>query len=469
MLGISDLASGSPGRMNKFILFAVVAIPVFMGNLDSTIVAVAFPTMVSHFGTSLVVAGWVMSVYILVSIGTIPVASRLSDTHGRRPVFIGCLILFTTGSFLCAIAPNIGWLIFFRMIQAVGGGGFISAATGIISDQIPDKRQQLIGLLASIANFGSIAGPNIGSVMVTYFGWRSVFWINVPIGVVAFVLCVYLIKKDTATATRSDLDFLGIGLLIGFISSFMVALTLMGHSYQVPGVMVPLVFALGLLLLLLFILRCMKRPGGVVAPELVTRRPFLAANLYNFIYGSCAQNGVIALVPLYATSVYGMSVIESGLMITPRSFGVILTSIIASIFIVKWGYRRPIIVGSLGMSLGLAVLALEPHGVTVAGFGLTPGILIMMFALLVGLGAGLVSPASNNACIELMPDKVSSITGLRQISRRMGGTFSIGVSTLILQSSASMAQGFTWVFMISSILMLLAVPVALAMPPGGRR
>ena len=112
----------------------------------------------------------------------------------------------------------------------------------------------------------------------------------------------------------------------------------------------------------------------------------------------------------------------------------------------RWGYRRPIVVGSLGMSLGLALLALEPGGITLAGISLSPVIVIMLLALTVGVAAGLVSPSSNNACIELMPDKAASITGVRQLARRTGGILAVTVSTVVLQSSASMGHGFTLVF-----------------------
>jgi len=452
--------------MRKYFVFALVALPVFLGNVGSTSVAVAFPTMVSHFGTSLVVSGWVLSIYMLTAIGTIPITSKLSDTLGRRSTFMLCLAAFIVGSFLCAIAPNIGWLIFFRVIQAAGGGGFTSAVTGIVSDQMPDKRQQSIGLLSSVGNIGAIVGPNIGGAMVHSLGWQSVFWLNVPLGIVVLVLTRVFIKADIKKGSYKDLDFLGGGLLVGFVSAVMISLTLMGKTYHVPLVVIVPILLLGVFFLVVFVRRSRNSPDAVVPRQLLTRRPFLAANLFNFIYGTCGQNGIMALMPLYGASVYGMSAIESGLMLTPRSFGVVAASITSSMFLLKWGYRRPIMAGTLGIAFGLIVMALEPSGMALFGMSLPPIAVVMVLAAFVGIGAGLVNPAANNACIELMPDKVASITGLRQVVRQMGGSIGIAVSTLVLQSSTDMAQGFLFVYMGSSVILLMSIPIVFFMPRG---
>ncbi len=420
--------------------------------------------MVSYFGTSLVLAGWVLSIYQLVFIGAIPVVSRLSDTLGRRLVFMLCLVCFLAGSFLCALAPTMGWLIFFRVIQGVGGGGFVSTATGIVSDEFPDRRQRSIGLISSALPFGAIVGPSIGAIMVESLGWRSVFWVNVPVSLIALVLAWRLVRADTKKPGHSDLDLVSVGLLTACVSAVMIALTLMDKAYHMSPAVIVLAALLGLGFLVAFVFRSRYSPGAVVSMEMLVRRPFMAANAYNFAYGACAQSGILSFLPLYASSVYGMSVFESGLMITPRSFGMMVFSIIASLSIMKWGYRRPIVIGSLTIGLGLIVLALAPAGMTLAGTSLTPVMMVMLVSLVLGIGAGVAAPSANNACVELMPDKVASITGLRQVSRQMGGAISIAVSTLVLESSGSVAQGFTLVFLGSGLMMLLSIPAAFFMP-----
>lgn len=450
--------------MRKYLAFSVVAFPAFLGHFSSTSIAVAFPPMVNYYQTSLVLAGWVLSIYHLVSIGVIPLTARLSDTAGRRSTLMLCLSLFTIGSFLSAVAPNIYLLIASRVIQAAGAGGFISAATGIIYDQFPEQRQQFIGLLSSIAAFGNLVGPNVGGVMVEYLGWQSVFWINVPIGLVSVVLFKFMLKPDEKKGKRGDLDFVGVGLLAGFVSSIMISLTLFGKDYHVPIAFIVLIALTGVVLLGLFLYRAKHTPGAVVTSQMLTSKPFLAANAYNFAFGACGQGGIMALLPLYATSIYGMSVLQAGLVITPRSVGMIVASIFASFLIMKWGYHKPIIIGSLTMSVAFVMLGLEPTEFVIGGLIITPFVMILFFGLLVGIGSGMVSPASNNACIELMPDKAASITGLRQISRQMGQAIGVAISTLVLEYSSSMARGFTILFFGFTSVLLIAMIAVFYMP-----
>ncbi len=450
--------------MRKYFAFAVIVIPVFLGHVGSSAIAVAFPTIVSHFQTSLVLAGWILSVYQLVAIGAIPIIARFSDAVGRRSTFAFCLILFTIGSFLCAIAPNIGLLILFRVIQAVGGGGFMSAAIGTISDEFPEVRHRLIGLVVSIATFGAVAGPNIGGILVQYMGWQSVFWLNAPIGITALVLARYFIKADARKASHPDMDFPGAALLTGSVSAVMISLTLMSKAYQTPLVFIVFIALLGVVLFVTFIYRTKRRGGGVFSLQMITGRPFLAANVFNFVFGTCGENGIMSLMPLYATSIYGMSTLQSGLMVTPRSIGVVVASVIASFSLTKWGYRRPIVLGSLIIAAGLVLLGLEPGAMTIIGISLSPVLLVVLLGAVVGIGAGLANPAANNACIELMPDKAASITGLRQVSRRMGQTIGIALSTLVLETSTSMARGFTVLLIGFSVAMLVAIVAAFSMP-----
>ncbi|HXX59494.1 MAG TPA: MFS transporter [Dehalococcoidales bacterium] len=435
-----------------------------MSALDATIVSVAFPTMVSHFKTSLVLSGWILTVYTLFFIAAIPVASKLSDSGRRKQTLIICLLLFTVSSALCAFAPNIWLLTFFRAIQALGGGGFFSAAAGMISEQLPDRRQQMIGLLVSIANIGAVVGPNIGGLMVQYWGWESIFLVNVPIGIADMLLCYYLVNPDSLKKIKLELDYLGIGLIVGFVATIMVDATLLGSGFHAAVIAIVLIALLGMSLLVLFVLHCRRSPNAIINRELIFRRPFLAANFFNFIAGTCTLYGVLSLMPLFSTSVYGVSAIESGVMMTPISIGIIIGSVVTSFYIMKWGYRMPIVIGSLGICLGLALMAVEPGTVHLFGLQISPVIAIALIALLIGLSFGIVAPPMNNACIDLMPSQAASIAGIRQMAFRIGGIVSISVSTLIVQSNASAANGFRLVFGGFGLLLLLGITLAFFMP-----
>jgi multidrug resistance protein len=175
-------------------IFAVVSVALLMSSIDSTIVAVALPTMMKGLDTNLVWVSWVITGYSLTQTVMMPMAGKLSDDWGRKNLFLGCVVLFTGSSLLCAVAPNVYLLIVFRVMQAVGGGAFLPSAAGIVSDVFsPRRRGTAIGLFTSVFPLGGIIGPNVGGWVIDHFGWRAIFSVNVPFGVVLFVLGIFLI------------------------------------------------------------------------------------------------------------------------------------------------------------------------------------------------------------------------------------------------------------------------------------
>ena len=300
--------------------------------------------------------------------------------------------------------------------------------------------------------------------MVEVFGWRSVFWLNVPLGILILVLSRLLLTAGGKKSSSNSIDFVGAGLLFGFISAFMLGLTEFGNSGSgISWITVGMLFAFGISLLILFVRWEHRVREPIIDLGLLRRKPFLAANIYNFLYGMCAL-GVFSLIPLYAVSIYNMSVLESGIILTPRSVGMMVTSTITSFFLVRWGYRLPILIGTIIVMVGCALLALQPHGIEIIGFriGTTPLLLIILG--LCGIGHGICTPASNNACIELMPDKVAAITGLRGMFRILGSTFGIAVATVLLNSTNDVEHTFFVILSASVVIMLISIPAIFIMP-----
>jgi len=433
-----------------------------MASVAGTTVSVAFPTIISELNASLVLSGWVLSVYQLVAIGTMPLIAKMSDALGRKRIFMMCTLLFTIGSTLSAFAPNVILLILARAVQAIGGGGLLPSATGIVSEEFPETRQRAIGLFSSIFPIGAIVGPNLGGWMVASLGWESVFWLNIPIGVVIFLFSGLLLRADHGG--KAKIDFVGAGLLIGALSTLMLALTELGGGKSgVSWSLVGLFFVLSVTILFLFLWWERRASEPIIDFRLLRERPFLAANVYNLIFGACAL-GVFSLIPLYAVSVYGLSTFESGLILTPRSIGMMVASAITSFSLVKWGYRWPILVGTVTIALGLFLLALELHGFSMGGFSISPTVLLLSFMTVGGVGIGISAPAANNACIELMPDRVATITGLRGMFRNMGGAISIAVATLILENGNDVNHAFFIIFTSLALILLISIPAIFIMP-----
>jgi EmrB/QacA subfamily drug resistance transporter len=418
--------------------------------------------MMTSFNTSLILAGWVLSVNQLIGTAAMPVAGKASDIFGRKSIFIVSLSLFTVGSLLCALAPNIGTLILFRAIQALGMGGLMPSASGIVADYFPNSRQQMLGLFTSIFPVGQIIGPNLGGWLVEVFGWRSIFWINVPLGIIVIVAAVWLLKKGAGQEAK--LDLVGTGLFSGSLFALMVGLSEIGNQEtSTPMLLIMALFAASIGLMVIFVFRERKVKDPIIDMAILTKKPFLAANIYNFVYGACVL-GIMSLVPLYGVSVYSLSTLQSGLILTPRSIGMILMSTVTSISLPRWGYRWPMVFGTIVTIVTFIMLGIEFNGVNIAGLGVSNIVLLSAFLLLLGLGMGTAAPAANNACIELMPDRVATIIGIRGMFRQCGGAIGIALSTLVLHNVGTIADGFRFVFLGASFFMALTIPFIFIMP-----
>ncbi|MDP2855531.1 MAG: MFS transporter, partial [bacterium] len=199
--------------MSRYLIFAVVGLVLLLFSISGTAVAVAFPVITSSFDASLILAGWVLNAFQLTSTITMPLAGKVSDAIGRKSTFLLSLSLWTVGSLLCAIAPNIELLILFRFIQGLGGGGFLPSAAGIVADKFPRARQQALGLFTSIMPIGQMSGPLQGAWLTTAFAWRSIFGFYIPLGGIALVASALLLR--TGQKETTDIELVGAGVFAG--------------------------------------------------------------------------------------------------------------------------------------------------------------------------------------------------------------------------------------------------------------
>jgi len=170
--------------MRPYLIFVTVALGLLMYSIDTTVVAVAFPSFIRDFHTSVLWAAWTISIYLIAVAVAMPLMGKLSDSFGRKRIFLFSLMLFTGSSLACGLSPNIYSLILFRFLQGVGGAAFLPTASGIVSDQFPGNRERAIGLFTSIFPIGGIIGPNIGGWIVSNYSWRFIFYVNLPTGIV---------------------------------------------------------------------------------------------------------------------------------------------------------------------------------------------------------------------------------------------------------------------------------------------
>src|SRR5919205_3579325 len=191
-----------------------------MFSIDATVVSVALPAMMRELNTTLVWLGWTLTAYMLTQTSVMPLAGKLTESFGRMRVFLACITLFTLGSLLCGLAPNIELLIAFRVLQALGGGGILPAAAGLVAREFPENRSRMIGLFSSIFPIGGVVGAQPGGVIVEHWSWRDVFLINVPIGIVVLLVLWRWGEAREETQPRS-MDVVGAALFAAAISAFL--------------------------------------------------------------------------------------------------------------------------------------------------------------------------------------------------------------------------------------------------------
>jgi EmrB/QacA subfamily drug resistance transporter len=452
--------------MRRYLIFVSASLGLLMYSIDSTVVAVAFPNFIKDFGTNILWAAWTISIYLIAVTSVMPLMGNLSDGFGRKKVFLISLILFTVSSLACGLAPNIYSLVAFRFLQGVGGASFLPTAAGIVSDQFPENRERAIGLFTSIFPIGGIVGPNLGGWIVSRYSWRYIFYINLPIGIALAVLILILLK-DSKVLSRPHIDFVGASFFFGAILFLMVGLNLIAESFSASSLLLTVIFLVASFsFFFLFFCQEKKDSNPILDMALLRSKPFLAANLFNMMVGA-GVFGTFVFIPLYATSVHKLSTLVSGVILTPRSLGIIPASAITSFLLRRWGYRWPML---LGLSIiSLSTILLDSRGLQLLTMiGIHSGVAEILAVLIMasGIGIGIALPASNNACIELMPEKVATITGLRGTFRSVGGAFGISLITIILHSSSTPTHGFSATFLSFGLGLLLTIPLVFLMPTG---
>jgi EmrB/QacA subfamily drug resistance transporter len=449
----------APAVRAPWLIFGIVSIALFMSSLDGTIVATGLPTLRHALHTGINWTAWTMTAYQLGLVVAFPIAGRVADNIGRKRVFVAAAVLFTTSSLLCGLAPNIGMLIGLRVVQAFGAAAFMPSASGIVMDSFGEKRHQALGMFSSIFPLGALVGPIVGGIILATWSWRGLFLVNVPIGL-AFTLLAWRFLPSSAGQSGRP-DFAGALLLGGGVLGLMLAITDTGSS--TVGLTSP-ACALPLLLSLVcgwaFLRHCARAENPLVPVHLLRGRVFAATNTVNFVWGACAI-GFGSLVPLFAEDRYGLTPLASGTLLTARAVGEIMLAVFAAVLIHRTGYRVPIIFGIALIAGGLAMIATRPELVS-------PYIWLAVGAAITGLGTGLSAPAANNASIELAPDDVGAITGLRGSARQGGAIIGIALATSVAAHTGHEVESLTQAFLVLSVLLVCMVPLVFLVPDGRR-
>ncbi|HET9014801.1 MAG TPA: DHA2 family efflux MFS transporter permease subunit [Thermomicrobiaceae bacterium] len=460
---LEDPGALEPLTVKQVVIFVVVAMALLMSSIDGTIVAVGLPNMMAGLKTNLVWIGWVITGYSLAQTIIMPMAGKFSDDFGRKTLFLGSVVLFTASSFLCAITPNVYLLIFFRVLQAIGGGAFMPSAAGIVSDVYgPKRRGTAIGLFGSVFPIGGIIGPNLGGWVIDHFGWRAIFSVNLPIGVVLLIVGIFILPSGGRIHTARSIDLVGAASFASGIVGLMVAMTVWGNDVNFSGQVVVWT-VVGLAALVFFVWHVSRTREPMIELRLLKQREFFAANLYAFLYGGLVF-GFFSFIPLYAIDKYGMSATDAGFILTPRGVAMILLSVLGSFLLVRTGYRLPMILGIVLIAIGLFLVSQGWHGGTLLGVHFGDVAMLSGLLAITGLGVGIAGPASTNAALELMPEAIARITGLRGMFMTTGGVLGTATIVLILAHYQNQGLGMQNILHGLAFLVLLVIPPVFLIP-----
>jgi EmrB/QacA subfamily drug resistance transporter len=450
-------SAGAPGSSRRLV-FVIVAVGLFMSSIDTTIVATALPAIHASLRTTINWAGWTITIYSLGMVIVLPIAGKISDEFGRRRVFFWGVALFTASSLLCGLSTDIYLLIGFRAIQAVGGGALQPSAAGIVAEHFGQDRDRAIGMFGTIASGGQVMGPVIGGILVGYASWPWIFLVNVPIGIGLLGALVKFVPDSPRVArTRTDVRGLVLmGLFILAANFGITSLGIRGTTLYDPVFLVP---GAGALVALCLLIRHTRRSAEPFIPaRLLQARGFAVMNSLNLLWGIVGF-GVASLAPLYAEDRYHLAALSAGTLLAARGVGAIVVGAAAALAIRRTGYRVPLMAGFAVVAIGTAVMAIAPR------FGLSPYAWLSIGAGITGLGNGIANPASRNACLQVAPDEVAAITGLRQMFVFTGIIFSVSTVTAILNRSADPGLAQTHIlWVVAGILLVVMVPLVFRVP-----
>ncbi len=375
------VAPAAASRRSILIVFTGLMLVMLMAALDQTIVATALPTIVGDLG-GLSHISWVVTAYLLAQTVVTPVYGKLGDLYGRKVVLQVALVIFLIGSALCGASQSLTELVLFRALQGLGGGGLMVGAMAAIGDVVaPRDRGRYQGVFGAVFGLASVIGPLLGGVLTTSVSWRAIFYVNLPIGVLAFgVLALTLPARGERT--HHQIDYLGAGTLAAALSALVLMCTLGGTSY---GWGSPLIIGLGVATVVLigvFIVLERRAAEPVLPPHLFRDRVFSVTSAIGLVVGF-ALFGSVTYLPLFLQVVLGATPTGSGLQILPLMGGLLITSISSGQIISRTGRYKPFpIAGTAIMVVGLVLLAtMDAHTTRLVASG---------FMFVLGLGLGLV-------------------------------------------------------------------------------
>jgi EmrB/QacA subfamily drug resistance transporter len=410
------------------LVLVICCMSLFIVGIDVTIVNVALPSIQRDFHASVSDLQWTIDAYTLVLASLLMLSGSTADRLGRRRTFQVGLVMFTLGSLLCSVAPGLGWLVGFRMVQAIGGSMLNPVAMSIIVNTFTDPRERAraIGVWGGAVGISLALGPVVGGILVQTIGWRSIFWINVPIGIAAIVLTQLFIQESKAPHARR-IDPPGQVLIIVLLASVTYAIIEGPRrgwtSAEIVG---------------LFVL-CAVAIAGLIAVELRRREPLIDVRFFGSAPFSAAAGtaivafaglaGYLFLNTLYLQDIRGYSALHSGLLTLPFAAMCAVFAPISGRIVGSTGPRVPLVISGATLTIGAAFLAQLGQHTSIA--------YLMVGYVIFGIGFGLVNAPITNAAVSGMPREQAGVAAaIASTSRQIGSSLGVAITGSLVSASA---------------------------------
>jgi EmrB/QacA subfamily drug resistance transporter len=419
-------------RARRVLVLAICCMSLLIVGLDNTIVNVALPAIQHDLHASVSGLQWTISAYTLVLASLLMLSGSTGDRIGRRRTFQTGLVVFTLGSLLCSLAPGLGWLVVFRMMQAVGGSMLNPVAMSIITNVFtePRERAQAIGIWGGVVGISLALGPIIGGALIDSVGWRSVFWINIPVGVAALILTALFVPESRAARPR-QLDVVAQVLVFGVLATLTYGI-IEGPKRGWESPLILGGFIASALMLCALIVWERRRYEPLIDLRFFSSVPFSSATVIA-VCGFAALSGFLFLNTLYLQNVRGFTPLHAGLATLPIALMALIFAPISGRVVGARGARVPLVIAGLAIGAsGLMLTRLDDQ--TSIGY-------VLVAYVVFGLGFGWLNAPITNAAVSGMPREQAGVAAaIASTSRQMGQ--SLGVAVIGSAVASAMVGAF---------------------------
>jgi EmrB/QacA subfamily drug resistance transporter len=415
----------------RWLILLTVIIGTFLGRLDQTIVNLALPKIIQDFNITVSSAGWIATAYILANAVFVPIWGKLGDTLGRKKIYVLGFSIFIVGSILAGLAWNLNSMIIFRIIQAVASSADYPTAMAILAVAYKSNKERAfaLGIWSSSFAAAAVLGPLVGGPLIDNFGWRSVFLINLPVGLIGLIMALAFIKESRSSQKVKNFDLKG-ALILGVTLSALVLVLDKGQEWDWISVKSCICYIATLVGLALFI-RAEKKHKEPIVDLKFFKNPIFVWTIVNNVVIFMGMMGSVFLIPIFAQTFLGFDATQTGYLFIPMAFFMVISSAIGGRFGSKIQPRYIIMFSTIVAAVGLYLFtSLDPRSTAL-------DIILPLSVMAIGMGFGMAH-RTNTIAAAVPRHEIGIASSVLALARNIAGAFGIAIfGTLLTQSTES--------------------------------